>query len=100
MTKREHIRALCEARGIGIHRREGGAMRLYGPGVDILTTDLASVSPADLAPTSHAGGPRTLRQREADDVEQAGKAASLLTRHPNQSRAARNGAQSTGVVFG
>lgn len=44
------VRAVCERRGIRIYDTPGGALRLVGHGVDVITTDLAFVIPSDLQP--------------------------------------------------
>lgn len=49
---REHVAAVrrtCKARGIRIVRK-GTAVRLSGPGVDLIATGLAAVQLADLQP--------------------------------------------------
>jgi len=47
--KCEAIRAQCEARGIKIEQREQCYL-LRGPGVDLMTVELADLSATDLLP--------------------------------------------------
>ena len=52
-VQREAIKAQCEARGIKIEERERCYL-LRGPGVDLMTVELADLSETDLLPC----GPR------------------------------------------
>lgn len=95
MTHRARIRAICEARGIDIYRTEGGTLRLYGPGVDLITVDLVHVNLAELAPAVDATRTqvRTMRQRDAEDAYWAAKSISLPhgTSHQSSAKAPQRG---------
>jgi len=49
LKKCEAIKAQCEARGIKIEKREQCYL-LRGPGVDLMTVELADLSETDLLP--------------------------------------------------
>lgn len=46
--RRRAVRVACERRGVEILPLHGGCFWLYGPGVDIRTTDLAFVETREL----------------------------------------------------
>ncbi|OGA36833.1 MAG: hypothetical protein A3G80_02610 [Betaproteobacteria bacterium RIFCSPLOWO2_12_FULL_62_13b] len=58
--RREAIRAQCEARGITI-AQQGACYLLRGPGVDLMTVDLADLSETDLLPYGSSGPRRRER---------------------------------------
>lgn len=47
--RRQRVRQECQERGIAIRQR-GKAWHLSGPGIDLLTADLANVEPSLLKP--------------------------------------------------
>lgn len=54
IQRRAHIRQLCEQRGVRIEPSGTHAFRLCGPGIYILTTDLALVLPHEVEPPRRA----------------------------------------------
>ena len=48
--RRENIKRLIDERGLRIEQTGPTAVRIVGPGVDILAADLASIEPKELVP--------------------------------------------------